>query len=357
MNNDDIEKNSDLHDPELHDKAITALYRQLPDEVPAPDTDALIQAAARRAVGAAPQKKLSTSRLQGLLASAATLALGIALVVQWRSEPQQLQELLATAPQAAAPAADMADKNAASPAVVKSEAAAKPLPAKKQVTRNNAVASNKLGATGHDSAEALFEEDAAPPSPSEMKAAEPENRTREMADMMMKKSAEEDRRQAAQLAGTAQRSEALRSGVRPDAYSPAPAAVAPASISALPEIEAGVVAEKAKSESTLPPYQQAMQAGLWAEAEKLLAAAPVPKASPQSVDLALLARVQNKDKQRDCAALPEKSGDALLCRFITLRSEGKDLPADALAQLEKSGALSGSSAYRRTAIIMLLEKP
>lgn len=358
MNNDDIDKNSDLHDPELHDRAISALYRQLPDETPALDTDALIRAAARRAVGAAPQKKLFTARVQGLLATAASLVLGIALIAQWRSEPEQLQEVLATAPQASAPAAaDMADKNFASPAVAKPEAAAKPLPDKKQVARNNTVASGRLGASSNAAADAFFEEDAAPPSPPEMKAAESENRVREMADMMMKKSAEEDRRQAARLAGTAQGNEALRSSARPDAYLPAPAAAAPASISAAPEIQADLAAEKTKTESALLPYQQAMQAGLWREAEKLLGTTQAPDASPQSMDLALLARVQNKGKQHDCAALPEKSADALLCRIIARHSEGKALPADALAQLENSGALSGSFTYRRTAIMKLLDRP
>ncbi|MDQ8036653.1 MAG: hypothetical protein REI12_04480 [Pedobacter sp.] len=359
MNNDDIDKNSDLHDPELHDKAISALYRQLPDEEPSSDTDALIRAAARRAVGAAPQKKLFTARVQGLLATAATLVLGVALVVQWRSEPQHLQEVLATAPQASAPpAAEIADKDAALPATTKAEAAAKPLPEKKLAARNDAAASGSLGGFSGDTADALFEEDAARPAPAEMKAYEAESRAREMAaDALKKKSAEASSRKEENLAGAAPRNEALRSSARLDEYQPAPVAAAPASISAAPKMQADIAAEKAKAESTLLPYQQAMQAGHWAEAESLLGAAKDPESVQQLVDRDLLTRAQNKNRNPACATPPANSSDALLCSFIILHREGKALPADALSQLEKSGALSGPLAYRRAAILKLLEKP
>lgn len=91
-------------DKDLHDAKISELYRQLPDEQPSENTDALIRATARRAVGAGPQKKHLSFNLKQLTATAAVLVLSVGLVVQWQShEPEKLQEALSSKPAASAP--------------------------------------------------------------------------------------------------------------------------------------------------------------------------------------------------------------------------------------------------------------
>ncbi len=339
MNHDDIDKNSDrhvaqFHDPQLHDEAISALYRQLPDETPSSGTDDLIRATARRATGSAPQKKGFTARLQGLLATAAMLVLGVALLAQWQREPEKLQEMVAMAP---------ARESTATPEAPAPAAARKPSPV---------LAPEKRKA---DSAEKFRHESGTTPR------TEPAARD----------SARQTAIGAAPAPTPALQQEAAAPAAAPDLAPPARLAerdeAEQAQLRQRARLEASLKKERLGENSQLAarnlaaapaismasplPYQQAMQEERWQDAEALLAAVDKPGNSPQALDGKLLALLQEKPAVLDCQAFT--GGEALLCRFMSLHKQGKPLPDDALAQLEKSGAVSGEFAYRRQAVAML----
>ena len=92
------------HD-DLHDEKISALYRQLPPVEPKQETDELILAAARRAVGAGPQRRLRPGWRSGLATAASVLLVGVLYV--WQGPAYRHAESMAPAP-VAPPAAIVA---------------------------------------------------------------------------------------------------------------------------------------------------------------------------------------------------------------------------------------------------------
>ncbi|MGH8492746.1 MAG: hypothetical protein ACRERR_06515 [Moraxellaceae bacterium] len=362
MNNDDKNlHDKDRHDADLHDKNISALYRQLPDETPSANTDALIRAAARRAVGASPRKTLFTARVQRLLATAATLVLGVALLAQWQREPERLQEMMAAAPAASAPLAEDAPASISADALdapfLKAEPARPAAPAM-TAEKRKAIAAPKeekfsrpettspvLGSAGAIAAAP------APLSvqPEETPLAEPE--LAEKAVMANRTDAAESALMRQGMASRARESDAADTLKKQ-----APAAASIRGSLALKNAEASKADMGLVDKSiALLPYQQAMQAGNWQQAETALGHARPTDAAIQRMDRQLLASLQKNAAAPNCENL--LASDALLCQFIGVRKSGKPLPADALEQLEKSGAISGSLLYRRAAVLKWLEQP
>lgn len=87
----------DQHRDELHDEELSRRYRTLPVELPHPDTDAVIQAAARQALAEAKRKPRSAAFYGGLaMAASVTLVMAV-LLPSWRSG-QLHEEVAAQAP-------------------------------------------------------------------------------------------------------------------------------------------------------------------------------------------------------------------------------------------------------------------
>lgn len=115
--NDDALRADGLLDDELRRR-----YRALADEQPSAETDEAILAAARREVGAGPQRRRRPGLWMGGLATAATVTLMVsALLPSWRSG--DLQEEVAARP---APAASAPQREAASESGVQASPQASP---------------------------------------------------------------------------------------------------------------------------------------------------------------------------------------------------------------------------------------
>lgn len=378
---DDSKPSGDKLNDDLHDDKISALYRQLPDEQPSVDTDALLRAAARRAVTAGPRKTVFNAKTQGLLATAATLVLGIALLVQWRSEPEQLHEALATAP-ASAPAQEALAEN---PTIKKTPASAHnsdaadalfddaaPEPASPE---RNMVAAARAKAAPEPAREPAQEPALTGTSSSGASsgmlnvqpAAAPRIAEEDHADQAEKYMAnrEDSTRKAKESNSLRMKSEAAAYAAKPAASLPAPAPAPSATASPAPEplkkqLAADSALEEMKADSTvvkLLPYQAAMQAGNWALAQKSM---PVPAQSDAislQMDRDLVAQLQSSRARPACAALPEAviGRESLLCHAMILHGEGRALSADILQQLEKAGLITGPMEYRRTAAKALMK--
>lgn len=387
--------NSD-HDADLLDEKISALYKQLPAEEPAADSDDLIRATARRAVNAGPQKRRFSAATQGLLATAATLMLGIGLLVQWRQEPQKLQELATTAP---APAntkdgsvrawseADSIDALMADDATeveqARKENAAAEMPVTKAIAPAKPLAQTPTilrSESGHLATEAAGS--AAPPlfmpaAPVPASTAAPQKKDESAADIAaealaerqasaepalgrMSDSAAAAQRRAEmqkQMLATEAKEEkaAAKKQVQEDELQASMRRASPASTDAISADGAAAATSK------MPPsWQQAMQAGNWEQAAALLPAVQTGESIVVTVDrdlLALLAEKRKTANSRGYTPLcqPSNAGkQALLCQLLQLQAAGKPLPDDALSQLEKSGLQSGDFSYRRPALAQLL---
>ncbi|HEX6590571.1 MAG TPA: hypothetical protein VF050_01060 [Moraxellaceae bacterium] len=345
---------NDLHDPDLHDEVVSRLYRQLPDESPAADTDALIRAAARREVGAGPRRRLV--RLQKMLATAASLVLGVALVVQWRHhEPEKLAEVLATAP--ATPATEaVAPVPAAAPALEESTAvAAKPAAPSRNVAvqapgekEEKAYASGALAGAGSPlqslaPAPAFAPQDMAPESTASQNAES------------LKKSRMEEQQADADMAASRER---RFNAARESAAAAAPAA----SIAALRQDALKAEADRAPASvaPALPAtvaYRNAMRQQQWPQALAELEKLAFASNSSLRIDHDILQRLSGSKNLPACAGLSaaELGAQSSLCRLLKNLAQGKPLPADALTQLEKAGLLSGEYDYRRPALRQLLQ--
>ncbi len=337
-------------DKDLHNEKISALYRQLPDEAPSSDTDALIRATARRAVSARPKTGIFTGRIQALLATAATMVLGVALLAQWQREPEKLQDMMATAPSpSTAPAAARVQETPATlpstPELARPETV---VTLEKQKTRAalNAEKPSKPASAAPATSSAGAVAAAPAPVPAQEGMEVPNAFARE---------AEEN----SVVADSVARAEARNAPTRQQTIARAQADdAAKKKAAAAPALRLAAKHEGMARDDADPAwnaYQQAMQAGDWLQAEIAMGAARSDEPPQQQTDRQLLAQLQKKPRPHACTGLPSR--EELLCRIITLHAAGTPLPADALVQLESSGAISGTLSYRRPAVMKLLEQP
>lgn len=128
----------------FRDEELSRRYRALPAELPHPDTDAAIQAAARQALDGARRRPRSTAFYGGLAMAASVTLMMAVLLPSWRSG--ELQEQVAVqAPQQPVESADLmqdapAEVAAAAPATPVIGAPAAPAPAKRARVATEPVA-------------------------------------------------------------------------------------------------------------------------------------------------------------------------------------------------------------------------
>ena len=363
---DESGKSDGNQDDGLNDDRISTLYRQLPDAEPSAATDALVRAAARRAVNAGPRKTVFTAHTQRLLATAATLVLGVSLLVQWQSEPENLQDVLATAPPAshsappeegvpASPVADPARESFGhgdnADTLLAGSAPEKPEPARSRAaaptvkfTGESVQESALAGATAkRPDAQAV-------PAPAPVLRAETEERQDQAAQYLA------DRDDSSRKAKENSNNLRMKSEAAAKLMATAPSAVASAapeplkkqasSDSAAQEMKADFPAVK------LLAYQQAMQAGDWALAQKTIPAPAQSDPVSLQIDRDLLASVQGSRQRPACAALPDAviGRESLICHFLILHAEGRTVPTDIMQQLERAKLITGALEYRDTPV-------
>lgn len=349
------------------DEKISALYRQLPDTQPSPETDALIRAAARRAINSGPRKTPFTANTQRLLATAATLALGVALLVQWQHDPEKLQDALAIAPSASLPAPvqeSSPENTAAAPAresVDQANADAERL-ADIHPGKENTVKKMPAAPTEKFPQETAQEPVLAGASTGTLSAPEAASRTEDEARLDKAEAYLAARDDRARKAGAAS-SNSLRIKSEAAASAEKPAAPAAAIISAAPlalkkQASADSAAEEMKADTPAgkpKPYQQAMQTGNWELAQKTFPASAQSDPVSLQIDRDLVAQRQGSRQRPGCAALTADAlgPERLLCDFLIFRAEGRALPADMMRQLEEAGLVGGAMEYRRTAVSAL----
>lgn len=377
------------HDDDLHDPDIRALYRQLPAETPSDATDDAIKAAARRAVGAGPQKTVWTAGRKSAFATAAMVVLTVGLVVQMqRHSPTELHEALDTSYRAAkapaefptevttevttevpaqagstteavaaSPATDVASPpaRAAKPvAAVPSAEAPRPAPAEPAAAPAPVINSleeaeaDKL-ADRRDRArdEAIAASHAAQrsanitaPAAAEAKAAAKE----ESATLQEYRLAKEKKAR-----GTLAASPALASPGFASPTAPAPAASASAQ-------ESGAAAPT-------PPgdYRQLMASHQWAQALQQLARSETPENRndvARRIDSDLLQQMTAPGGKPGCTALTaaELGDSQVLCDLLSAHAGGKALPAHWRDALTGKKLWQGDFSYRQAALETLLGK-
>lgn len=375
------------------DPTVSRLYRELPDVAPSADTDALIRAAARRAVhaGPVPRRGFVTTHWRGLGSAAAALLLGVALTVQWRTQdPARLDEALATAP-AAAPASKkaadasidalFADDATPGNATAAPEATAPATTvASRGALRPGAATTAPTGAATSRAANAAGETAAAatakkmetiagagapmPPAPA-AEAATPAPAAQQqmpaptLADAAPPAPTLAQDRVAPPAAPAPVPMEKHVAGAPP---TPLPPPAASAANSARPEQSAReedrtepAEARRAARASAdrlaapaavapAPDYRRALAAGRYADALDLLAA---PATADARMDRELLRQWLQPGTPPACARLPATDASALLCEGLLRRAAG-DAPTPAWrARIEAAGLSSGDHAYRR----------
>ncbi|HEX4869540.1 MAG TPA: hypothetical protein VFV15_02290 [Moraxellaceae bacterium] len=336
-------------DDDLHDPALRRLYRALPPELPSPDTDARLKAAARRAVAAGPRaagRPFLAAHWRAMAASAAALVMGVALTVQWQGSGRgRLDEALATLPPAPAPApaTSAADSGTGAAGTAAPPAAA---PARRE------PASRLTGANGGDSIEAL--EDALPEAagdaarattnaapPVATPAAEAEARAERELASDSAVTAEAKAVQQDSLARQRARKMERLAEAAPAPAAPPPAASAPAAPAPQLALRGLDAADAAAAD-----YRERLRAGDLAGA---LAALVTPATPAQQVDRDLLLAAQAPQRQPDCArqARSTLGAQAALCDALQSRAVQGPLAPAAQAALQASGLLDGEFAYRR----------
>jgi hypothetical protein len=350
------------HDDDLHDARISALYRTLPDAEPAADTDALIRAAARRAVLAGPRSARFAFASKRLLATAATLLLGVGMVLQLqRHAPQEFEDALAVrktpavqaaaeaaapvvtanaAPAVAAPAekrrarpaeaaeSDVAAEALAEPEVDNLATAAAPVPAAPAASAG-AMAMPPAESTAMESAPRIGAAGASAPAGAEFESARAAG---DAARVVAKRAAQ-----------AAERKLALRAEQAAAAAEPAPS-------------YAPTHAQKAEAadQASSPPadYRELMATGRHAEALQLLTTAATTTAI---LDRDLLQLALGHRITPACSRLSTDTlgNEKLLCSYLQAHARGEPLPADWQRQLEQQGLTTGASLYRRRAAEML----
>lgn len=345
----------DLHDPDFHDKVVSRLYRQLPDESPSADTDALIRAAARREVGAGPQRRLV--RLQKLLATAASLVLGVALVVQWQHrEPEKLAEVLATAPVALSDDTAAPLPSAPAPALEEpAPVAAKPATPSRNVAlqapgekEERAYASGALAGAGSPV------QSLAPAPISAPQDLAPENRAAQNMEALKKSRREEQQADADMAASRERRLSAARESAAAAAPAASVAALRQDALKAKADIAPAAVAAAMPATA---PYRNAMRQQQWPQALAELEKLALSSDSSLRIDHDILQRLAGHKALPGCTGLSaaDLGTQSALCVLLQNLAQGKSLPADAYTQLKKAGLMSGTYDYRRAALRQLLQ--
>jgi hypothetical protein len=161
---------------ELHDAKLTALYREDAQQMPSPAADAAILAAARRAVGAGPQRRPLLLRLRWLtpLLAAATVAV-IAIGIVRMIPPEEIaspgaERFRAPAP-ASAPTPATAPANSPKPAPAPDTAASAPAKAAAREDRPVRLKQRQVAREAGDSSAFVPAPPAAPAPPRSIAAA------------------------------------------------------------------------------------------------------------------------------------------------------------------------------------------
>lgn len=321
------------HDRDIDDPKITALYRQLQDEAPAPDTDALIKAAARRAVGNGPRRHFSMPALSRLTATAAALLLGISLTLHWQlREPREFREATAMAPspQTSAVAPAMSDD-----AVVQAEAEARREIAPKPRAPAKAAEKRKVQEAFATEPMAPAPPPAEEPAPALMKPAAPPASDNVAAEALQ--DAETRRAEA-------DRAAAEREMFSADALTARPQLQSPATMAREQQSEYAAPAAAAASD-----YRELMVQGAY---DAALAAAQRVDSPTAQVDRDLLGRLLGNTAAPDCSRLPVATlgQDRLLCDLLLQASQATPLPGDWLTRLREAGLITGEKSYRRHAV-------
>lgn len=311
---------------EWRDARISALYRDLPEIQPSADTDALIQAAARRAVKATPvtPRRLFSSMLPRLTATAALLILGVGLVVQWQQQPQDLARALDIAP---APVASPGSEEFPSPPENLPSVATAPPPAPKADTPPPRRKRNS------ETAPALA--DAGSPAPAPKMMREQENAVAVEAFAAPPPPSDLASHESLRRESLAERSDAATRS----SFDAAPAMMARKAVTARPP----------------PSYQRAMQSGDWASAWQQL---EYTESDPQqALDHDLLSQLLGNRAAPRCQQHQADLDAAgrLLCDTLLARATGHPLPPGRRQALEESNAATGARAYRLPALRALLE--
>jgi len=351
-------------DKDLHDEKISALYRQLPDVQPSAETDALIRASARRAVGAGPQRKGFSFDLKQLTATAAVLMLSVGLVVQWqKNEPEKLQEALSSAPAAmpeslAIPDADVAPA-AKPPAEIfshrttqRSSAADKPI---ENLTREaTAAVRQKKQENAYSAPAASSTGGMAVPAPAPAVVAEDRAET----DAGNWSSGVLSHEPASAARETSLAGEAEKSLRRDDALAASAAAQRSKTASRAKELKAEAATKSALPIAKNTDYRSSMAKGDYPQALSALNdLVQTDKNATLLVDRDMMGLLLGRQETAECQKLSAKElgEEKPLCDFLVLQAQGLK-PA---ANPEKlSGVLpliSGESAYRHPAAKMLFK--
>lgn len=312
------------HDRDIDDPKISALYRQLPDEAPAPDTDALIKAAARRAVGDGPRRRFSMPALSRLTATAAALLLGISLTLHWQlHEPRDFRETTAMAPATSEDVVVQAEAGAGRELAQKPRAPAKAAEKRKVQEAFAAEPVAPAPPPAEEPASALMKP-AAPPASADVAAEALQD-------------AETRRAEADRAAAEREMFSADALTTRPQLQSPAPMARKKQSEYA------------ASAAAAAPDYRELMVQGAY---DAALAAAQRVESPTAQVDRDLLGRLLGNTAAPACARLPVATlgQDRLLCDLLLQASQARPLPADWLTRLREAGLITGEKSYRRHAV-------
>lgn len=326
---------------DLRDSLLSRLYRELPDVTPAPDTDARLRAAARRAVAAGPRRagaRFVGHHWRGLAASAAALMLGVALTVHWHTQDTvRLEEALATAPvtppagRAETPETAAADIAAAPPPAVAAHAAqdrtAAPGP-----SAGNAATTAAAAATAKPVAPAAPVA-AAPPAPAEAGEAAALERDALAADDVRAATSASMEHETAGATAKAEAPRATRRERQALSLRALPQAAAPAPVHAAP----------AQAEN----YRALMAAGRFKDA---LAALPAEAEADVTtlLDRDLLQQWQAPGTTPACARVDAAAlgAQAPLCTALRALAAGH-APAHPALLPGADGLTGGGLAYRR----------
>jgi hypothetical protein len=349
------------HDDDLHDPDIRALYRKLPAETPSDATDAAIKAAARRAVGAGPQKSGWTAGRKSALATAAMLVLTVGLVVQMqRQSPEQLREAVSTTLESKK---SPYEPESRTDVAAEAEAAAPAQPPRVEIASSAGNAAGPAAAPTRTSApdkKAVADAPVAPPAaPAEITAAP------------APAISSADETETDKLADSRARDEAF--AARSTTQRSANAIAAPAAAAAKEERariqEYSLAKEKKAAASgalTAQPviaadYRQAMASRNYTQALQQLAQSETPDNRNDIVHLLdkdLLLQLTQPGKAPACATLaPASLGDSKpLCDLLTAHASSKPLPSGWRETLTRKNLWQDGFNYRRPALEELLGK-
>lgn len=349
------------HDDDLHDPDIRALYRKLPTETPSEATDAAIKAAARRAVGAGPQKSGWTAARKSALATAAMLVLTVGLVVQMqRQSPEQLREAVSTAIESQK---SPGEPTSQADVAAKAEAAAPARPPKAEIASaagNAAKPATAPARTAAPDKKTVADAPFAPPAaPAEVAAAPAPAIT------------SADETGTDKLADSRARDEAF--AARSTTQRSANAITAPAAAAAKEErtrIQTYSLAKEKKAAASgalaAPPvipadYRSAMINRHYSQALQQLTEGDTPDNRNdinRQLDKDLLLQLTQPGKAPACATLaPASLGDSKpLCDLLTAHASGKPLPSGWQETLTRKNLWQDGFNYRRPALEDLLGK-